>query len=379
MNENIQAGFQFMTGALRYAIETGDEDKTLEFIRLFGDILAFYRKYWRIDVDSYYEAALQLFEKPEQHLLLAAMDAFSRNLAQDSVKLAGKAADLAPTVRYKMEHVFLLIRAGRIVQARQIISGLVHQYPDNLSVANELFTCEVAERFWHRDYYDLLAEVHERYTPGVYLEIGVATGKSLALTRRSTRALGIDPASAATELLVYHSPESDPQLYKMTSDDFFASLDLKTEMGRDHFDVAFIDGLHHFDQVLRDFINMEQFAGPDSIILIHDSLPVDPRVATRERNTVFWTGDVWKIIPCLRAVRPDLEIITLPLPPAGLALVRRLNPGSRLLSRQYINVVDQFDTLELPDSWEKRCNLLAVEMEESRFTIADYVPKGGWS
>ena len=164
----------------------------------------------------------------------------------------------------------------------------------------------------------------------------------------------------------------------MTSDDFFATTDVIKEMGMPFFDVAFIDGLHHFDQVLRDFINVERFAGPDSVVLIHDCLPVDPRVATRERSTAFWTGDVWKIIPCLRATRPDLEIITLPLPPAGLALVRRLDPSSRLLSRQYVNVVEQFDALELPDAWAKRCSMLAVETDQSLFSLDRILPRGGW-
>jgi len=266
-----------------------------------------------------------------------------------------------------------------IITAREICLELIKQQPENQDALCELFVCDVVERFWPLGHYDLWAEIHHKWPPRVYIEIGVYTGKSLALARSNTRSLGIDPDTAAQEHLHYNSPENNPQLYKMTSDDFFANCGVIKEMGRPHFDVDFIDGLHHFDQVLRDFINLEKFAGPDSIILIHDGLPINTRVATREPSTWFWTGDVWKAIPCLLAIRPDLEVITLPASPSGVALIRRLDPSSIILERQYDSLVQHFTALELPDDWSERCTMLNVQMDQAAFDLADYLPQEGWS
>jgi hypothetical protein len=374
----VEAGFRSVLQVLDSAAREKNINRVVDYSKLLGDMLFFYRRYWNMPQDWVYEEMLRLLD-PADRILVSALDADSRCLQSAAASLAETAAIARNEPAFIITLAGFLRKNGDLERARGICSQIAKQQPDDQSVLSELFMCEVGEKFWSHDYYDLLADIHANFKPRAYMEIGVATGKSLALAKAETRTLGVDPASGERDRLIYHSPLNTPQLYRMTSDDFFASHDLRSEMGQPCFDVAFIDGLHHFDQVLRDFINVEQFAGPDSIVLIHDCLPVDPRVATRERSTAFWTGDVWKIIPCLRAVRPDLEIITLPLAPAGLALVRRLDPASRLLSRQYINIVEQFDAIELPESWSERCRLLAVEKDQSRFRLADYIPEGGWS
>lgn len=375
---SIEVGFRSLLQILSAVVREKDRDKIVDYSKLIGDMLLFYRKYWGLQVDSVYQDMLRVLEEPADRVMAAALEAESRQMPDAAFCLAEAATATRGQICGDVSVAGFLRKNGKIRQAKEICTVLSGQRPDDQNILSEYFMCSVAELFWSMDYYDLLAEIHAAFTPKVYLEIGVATGKSLALARAATRALGVDPASAEKERLIYHSPHNDPQLYKMTSDDLFASHDMTKEMGQSYFNVAFIDGLHHFDQVLRDFINVEKYAAPDSVVLVHDCLPVDPRVATRERSTAFWTGDVWKIVPCLKAVRPDLEIVTLPLAPSGLALIRHLDPSSSVLARQYVNIVEQFDSLQLPESWDERCNLLAVERDESRFSIADYIPKGGW-
>jgi hypothetical protein len=128
----------------------------------------------------------------------------------------------------------------------------------------------------------------------------------------------------------------------------------------DTIEMAFLDGLHLFEQTLRDFINVERFSDPETMIFIHDGLPVNRLVAERDRKTAFWVGDVWKIIPCLKEVRPDLEIITFPVQPSGLTLIRGLDPKSRILERQFDVITNHFRELELPESWEERNRLLNI-------------------
>ncbi len=344
-----------------------------------GDMLLFYRMNWDLSEDWVYEEMIKILKEPADLMIAAAMDCEKRLLSEAAAQFVNAAYLISSGSQHKTIAASYCRKSGNIKKARKICLELSTQQPENQTVLSELFSCDVAERFWPLDYYHLLAEIHRKWPPRVYIEIGVATGKSLALTGTSTRSLGIDPSTASQEHFHYNSPENDPHLYKMTSDDFFANCDVIKEMGRPHFDVAFIDGLHHFDQVLRDFINLEKFAGPDSIILIHDGLPINARVAVREPSTWFWTGDVWKAIPCLLAIRPDLEIITLPASPSGLALIRRLDPSSHILERQYDSLVQHFAALELPNDWSERCTMLNVQVDQAAFNLADYLPPEGWS
>ena len=106
--------------------------------------------------------------------------------------------------------------------------------------------------------------------------------------------------------------------------------------------LAFIDGLHLYEQVLRDFINVEKFCDRASVVVLHDTLPVAPVAAARLRGTSHWCGDVWKIVPCLRRFRPDLSILTIPTHPSGLTLVTGLDPRSTVLADQFDAAVAAF-------------------------------------
>lgn len=375
----VKSAVQWLVKGMQSQAVSDADLQQLGYLGLLGDLQSFYRAYWNIPLDAVYDTAFAAMHEPADRLFAAAFDADARCLPNVALGIAEVAASLKPTPLNQSTFAGFLRKSGNIVRAREICRRIEQSSPNNQQALSELFMCEVAELFWPRDYYDLLAELHAVCRPRVYLEVGVATGKSLALLQQETRALGIDPASAELSSLLYHSPVNTPQLYKMTSDDFFASHDVRHEMGRSCFDLAFIDGLHHFDQVLRDFIHIEQFAEANSVVLIHDCLPVDPRVATRERATSFWTGDVWKIIPCLKSVRPDLDVVTLPLSPAGLAVVRGLDSNNRVLARHYREIVAQFERLDLPKLWDERCKLLAVEQSQSAFRLEQIVPSGGWS
>jgi hypothetical protein len=190
------------------------------------------------------------------------------------------------------------------------------------------------------DYIAILDGLHELLQPAGYVEIGVEFATTLKLARPQTRALGIDPAPQVETPLT-----ENISLYRQTSDDFFAENNLSNLLNGP-FTFAFIDGLHIFEQVLRDFINLEKYAGPDSLILIHDCLPLDQRTASRTRTTQFWSGDVWKIVPCLKNERPDLQIATISTYPTGLCLIRGLDSGSRLLEENYSAIIERHIELE---------------------------------
>lgn len=60
------------------------------------------------------------------------------------------------------------------------------------------------------------------------------------------------------------------------------------------FDLIFIDGLHHADQVKRDFENSLKCLNEGGFIVIHDTLPEKEETTIVPRNTKVWHGDVYK-------------------------------------------------------------------------------------
>lgn len=193
-------------------------------------------------------------------------------------------------------------------------------------------------------YLENLAMIQEWLAPRTYVEIGVASGRSIALVRHGTRAVGIDPAP---DLMV--ALPSTTTIYAKTSDAFFAEHDLRGELGGVPVDLAFIDGMHLFEFALRDFMNVERHCTPGSTILLDDCWPLDARTAARERTTAFWNGDVWRILPALRKYRPELSIRVVATVPAGLCVVRGLDPGSRVLAERYDDIVREFGALDYSD------------------------------
>lgn len=110
-----------------------------------------------------------------------------------------------------------------------------------------------------------------------YLEIGCATNDCFDKIRVQDK-IGVDPQRGGT--------------HRMTSDEYFE------QHKNDKFDVVFIDGLHHHDQVMKDFDNSVQRLVPGGIILFHDMLPAkwQSAVVPRQKypDTPAWNGDVWR-------------------------------------------------------------------------------------
>lgn len=198
-------------------------------------------------------------------------------------------------------------------------------------------------RFLGENYQMWLEKLHKLLRPRLYLEIGVYKGHSLVLARPPTRTIGIDP-----DPCLEVSFEADTQIYRETSDAFFTDARLEDRLGQPP-DLAFIDGLHRFEQALRDFINIEAHSGPQSVVLIHDTVPLDEPTQRRTRSTSFYTGDVWKAVLCLRHYRPDLDIVTVATPPTGLTIVTALDGSSRILADRYDEAVKRFMDLSYAD------------------------------
>ncbi len=187
------------------------------------------------------------------------------------------------------------------------------------------------------DYFRVLGRIHRYLRPRTYLEIGVSRGDSLACVLPDTQVLGIDPAPNLTR-----PAPANVRIYRETSDDFFARYSPRAELGGQPVELAFLDGMHHFEYALRDFLNAERACSSASVILIHDCYPLDERTAQREQVTGFWSGDIWRLMLLLRERRPDLLVRTIATPPTGLGIVVNPDPASRVLADRLDELIAEY-------------------------------------
>jgi len=235
------------------------------------------------------------------------------------------------------------------------------------------------------NYTRVLGSLHDELRPSRYLEIGTLTGGTLQLA--SCASIAIDPRFQIDAEVIGEKPEL--HLYQETSDDFFALRDSSEVLGGP-IDLVFLDGMHLFEFVLRDFMNIEKCCRPNSIIAIHDCVPSDPYMAVRSSSDPlrqrsshpeWWTGDVWKLIPVLRQHRPTLGIQVLDSQPTGLVVITNLDPDSNTLELQYESILKSWQDMGLDEytmsRFSKDCDLqsaddlIFADTLKSRFRLSE--------
>ena len=107
-----------------------------------------------------------------------------------------------------------------------------------------------------------------------YLEIGCDQDENFSKINISNK-IGVDPKSGGT--------------HRMTSDEFFHN-------NKDNFDLVFLDGLHTYEQTIKDINNAIKIIKNDGIIMLHDCLPKKIWNQIVPRLYGHWNGDVWKAI-----------------------------------------------------------------------------------
>lgn len=168
-------------------------------------------------------------------------------------------------------------------------------------------------------------------TAGDYLEIGCASNLLFDAVMAANKT-GVDPVSGGT--------------HRLTSDTYFR------DNPHARFDVIFIDGLHHYEQVHRDIVHALAAVRVGGWIALHDMLPRDwieehvPQISTSR-----WTGDGWKVAFEL-AQTPGLEFRLMAID-HGVGVVRVLDanvsPANRsadLASQRFSYLYEHF--AELP-------------------------------
>jgi len=229
------------------------------------------------------------------------------------------------------------------------------------------------------DYYEALAMLHEALKPRTYLEIGVAAGVSLMLAQTDTLCIGVDPDPMLDGHRERHL--ANVAIFEEKSDTFFATRDLAALLRGDPLDFAFIDGMHLFEHALRDFINIEARSHAGTVGAVHDCLPLDAVTSSRERTTVTWTGDVWKLAACLHRYRPDLDVTLADAAPSGLCIISGLDRHSSVLPGLYERLLGEY----VPLGWGFFESEMAGTLSELTVSVDEAIDRvarmrrQGWS
>lgn len=214
----------------------------------------------------------------------------------------------------------------------------------------------VAARGIH--YYDALRQLHTKMKPATYVEIGVAAGGTLDLIQPRTSALGVDPSPR-----LRRRPWNVRILRSSSAEAFEGGLVDKWLKGRT-IDMSFIDGLHEFQTVLEDFIDVEARCRSDSLVLIHDCLPQSEQWLDESSGSSEWTGDVWKLVEVLLRYRHDLEVVVLDAAPSGVAVVRSLDSTNDVLSVKIVEIGQEFAELGWDDFVSSSRNWPVIRCDE---------------
>jgi len=159
------------------------------------------------------------------------------------------------------------------------------------------------------------------FTDSRYLEIGVDQGITFHQVKASYK-VAVDPRFCFdTEQARLERP--DCRYYEITSDQFFQNHATQHPA----FDVIFLDGLHTFEQTLRDLFNAIAYLRSDGIVIIDDIRPVSYSSSLRDEAAALvvkrhlpqesdgaWMGDVYRLLFssnrfCRRSATPPFRRI----------------------------------------------------------------------
>jgi len=146
-----------------------------------------------------------------------------------------------------------------------------------------------------------------------YLEIGVRCGANFFQVNAS-RKIGVDPDYFFSKRSLLKAMLKRRnwffKMYKMESDHFFSKHE-KT-LQANGLDVVFIDGMHTYQQSLKDAKNALRFLNKDGVVVFHDCNPIS-EIASQPNlpnEKINWNGDVWKTIFQFRQFSNSFECFT---------------------------------------------------------------------
>jgi hypothetical protein len=163
---------------------------------------------------------------------------------------------------------------------------------------------------------DLILKLVDRTNAVDYLEIGCDKNQIFNHILCKNK-IGVDPNNGGT--------------HRMTSDKFFLRNNNLL------FDIIFIDGLHHYEQVTRDVTNSLLRLKEHGYIIIHDMLPVYEDEASmpgpiKSKFSPYWLGDVWRLGFDLMA-REDISFKLIAID-CGCGIITKTPQKSKIINHE---------------------------------------------
>lgn len=222
----------------------------------------------------------------------------------------------------------------------------------------EILTYQMVNRILNRT--TIIQQLINKFNYRIYFEIGVERGLNFFQIQAPLK-LGVDPNFIIPGEL---KGSENEKFYTITSDEFFANP--PEEIIKHGIDIAFIDGLHTYEQSLRDVENCLKYLNPNGIIVMHDCLPANeaealPSSEDAKKHSEFkglWTGDVYKTIIHLRTSRQELFVAVIDTD-HGVGIIRKGNPESMLDLK-----LEEIKNLTFKDLMKDREKLLNLKTRE---------------
>lgn len=187
---------------------------------------------------------------------------------------------------------------------------------------------------------DIIQNIINKKQARTYLEIGVHKGHTF-LRIRAKHKIAVDPYYLISARKKISWAFKNPcnflaKYYRLPSDEFFAR-----ERFSKGLDVVFVDGLHSYQQALKDVNNSLLHLNENGVIIMDDcnppneaaAYPADSLDHAASLNLPGWTGewcgDVWKTICHLRSFEKDLNVFVLDCD-HGIGIITRGNSDSLL-------------------------------------------------
>ena len=188
--------------------------------------------------------------------------------------------------------------------------------------------------------------------PGArYLEIGVSEGATFHAVTASVK-VAVDP-NFRFPFENHISEDSEVIYHQSTSDSFFEQYRSGVP-----FDVVYLDGLHTYDQTLRDLLNAAILLQPKGVIVIDDVLPdtysaslsqTDCSEFRARTGELFnsWMGDVFKVVYFVSSFMQQFDYRTIANNHGQLVMWRGVRPEFDLsgLSLSEISGASYLDTI----------------------------------
>jgi tetratricopeptide (TPR) repeat protein len=243
-----------------------------------------------------------------------------------------------------------LLAAGKPEEARKQLEHALEMQPSRDTARTQL-----ARTLMPGDPYpDLIEKLLRWREPKVYIEFGIRNGRTLALCKPPTFAIGVERNPQ-----VSHRFETSTRVYDMTPLDYLDSGRMETVTGRKSFDIALMRAPRRFEDAYDLFTELEGKAAKDAIVIVHGTLPPDPVAGSPGRQSKFWIADQWKLVPCLLEKRPDLTVFSVPAFPVGLTFVTGLKRRTTKLAKNREENIGEFigRAVPSPEDWKRVFNL----------------------